>query len=165
VSDTSKKFASAMSPKLLNLQLKLIQKKYGALAAIYLRASHVSPMSRADLKKVEPVLIVLARWLSLTNAFSRKLEAVRRIVCRQYTGTYVSEWFYFALTLLGNYVLLIVSKLVLDGWNAFMVVSVIGASTVFFFDLVVRNSEQRALHLLGFFYLIPMLIVFVYFVD
>lgn len=62
-----------LSSSLLKLQCRLISKKYGRLAALFIRSISVRELTAERLLVFQPVLIVLSKWVKISDA-CRKLQ-------------------------------------------------------------------------------------------
>ena len=78
MSEQTKIVNDILTPKLRDLQLKLIEKRYGPLAAIFVGTIFKGELSKIDLRRSEAVLERLSRYHRVQSQFSRKFVKWRR---------------------------------------------------------------------------------------
>lgn len=67
----------ALSSVLLKLQYHLVAKKYGSLAALFVKSVSVKELTEGRLLLLQPALAFLSQWISVSNLFSQLLLKIK----------------------------------------------------------------------------------------
>jgi hypothetical protein len=78
VSERPKNYGDLLIRKLRKLQLKLIEKQYGSLAAFYMQTIFKGEITGKDLRRSEAMLEILARYHRTNLQLSRKVKIYRK---------------------------------------------------------------------------------------
>ena len=71
------KFEDAISRHLLNVQCRLLQRKYGAAAVLFVRSISTRDLSIDQLRLIKPILIFLSGWIKISKFFLLVFSTVR----------------------------------------------------------------------------------------
>ena len=86
-----------LSSSLLKLQYRLIAKKYGRLAALFIRSISVRELTAERLLVFQSALIVLSQWVKISDACHQLLLQVQRHLLSSFRYTLLYEIIFFIM--------------------------------------------------------------------
>ena len=89
MSTSDKNDNDSLTPKLRKLQLKLIEKRYGPLAGLFIRNIFNGELSKKDLRRSEAILKLLFQYSGAMQRFSGKLGNWRELSFASSDGGYL----------------------------------------------------------------------------
>ena len=159
MSKASSQYIESLSPKLFELQCKLIEKRYGVIAVIFIRLISVSSISREKLVYVEPVLIALSHWLKISRAIQEVISRIRAVVSSRYLGSRLHEFAFFILGSLILFVLVAANEAVFNEHWSKLIPLMYWAGFWYVLSQVLKDTFLREFYLyLGL--MIPALTIF-----
>ena len=129
-----------LSPKFRKLQIKLLEKRYGAIAAMWVATMIRGELSSADLRRLDPALKLLSRYLIITEYCSSKVEDWRQWSLGSKDGHLLVE-ILLVLNIVAQICLFnVICSYILDGWLSVALPSALWLSFIFFARFMFRGT-------------------------
>lgn len=129
-----------LSPKLRKLQIKLVEKRYGAVAAMWIATMIRGELSSTDLRRLEPALKLLAQYLTITEYCSSKLEDWRQWSLGSKDGHFLIE-ILIVLNIIAQICLFnVICSHIFDGWLSVALPSALWLSLIIFVRFMFRGT-------------------------
>lgn len=88
---SEEQFDAILSNKLRKVQYKLVNKKYGALAVLFVKCISMKELSADRLRIIQPVLILLSGWVKVSTLVQRKMTALRNYILSMFEYSLLLE--------------------------------------------------------------------------
>lgn len=92
-------FTSSLDSKLLDLQCKLLRKRYGPLAAKFISLIATAPLPKKKLSQLRPILIILSRISKGSLRLEQKMVSVTRALFPKSMGALLLQILLFVMCL------------------------------------------------------------------
>ena len=92
-------FTSSLDSKLLDLQCKLLRKRYGPLAAKFISLIATAPLSKEKLSQLRPILIVLSRISNGSLRLRQKIASLTKALLPKSMGALLLQILLFVMCL------------------------------------------------------------------
>ena len=97
---SSSDFTKSLDSKLLDLQCKLLRKRYGPLAARFISFIATAPLSKKQLSQIRPILVVLSRISRATLRLHERVASMIRAFFPESIGALLLQVLLFVICLL-----------------------------------------------------------------